>query len=127
MAWAYVERERFVRSCDKNAVSERTREAIRSWAPSVGRSPTPRLKIIYRSPKNRFELWAVGIPNPESNKGKSGGYRVVYFLDLTQKTINLDYIAERSDLGFKDEGPRRKDAYNDYIEEMKKYLKRSDE
>jgi len=42
--------------CDKNDVSIETREAIKQWAPSVSnKSETPRLKFVYRSPKNTFE------------------------------------------------------------------------
>ena len=126
MAWVYVEREQFVRMCEKIGVSERVRSAIKLWAPGVIRSQVPRQKLIYRSPKNRYEAWAAGIPNPDSNKGKSGGYRVVYFLDITESTINLDFIAERKELGFRDEGHRKKDRYNEYIAALKKYLKKLD-
>ncbi|MEK7140893.1 MAG: hypothetical protein AAB815_03870, partial [Patescibacteria group bacterium] len=99
MAWVYVEREQFVRMCEKVEVSSETREAIRAWAPTVSNKyETSRSKTVYRSPKNRYEIWAAGIPNPESNKGKSGGYRVVYFLDLVGCTINLDFIEERKEL-----------------------------
>ena len=102
------------------------REAIKLWAPTVSRFELSRQKLVYRSPKNRYEAWAAGIPNPNSNKGKSGGYRVVYFLDITEGTINLDFIAERKELGFHDEGHRKKDHYNDYIAALKEYLKKLD-
>ena len=67
--------------------------------------------------------WAAGLPNPDSNKGQSGGYRVIYFLDLAEFTINLDFIEERKELGFRDEGRRKKDRYNDYLRTLKEYLK----
>ena|SRR3990167_7904935 len=127
MAWVYVEREQFVRMCEKGDVSPIVREAIRLWAPSVSNKyGTPRSKLIYRSPKNRYEAWAAGIPNPESKRGKSGGYRVVYFLNLPDCTINLDFIEERKELGFRDEGHRRKERYNAYIGALKGYLKKLD-
>ena len=126
MAWVYIEREQFVRMREKIGVSERVRSAIKLWAPGVIRSQVPRQKLIYRSPKNRYEAWAAGIPNPDSNKGKSGGYRVVYFFDLREGTINLDFIAERKELGFRDEGQRKKDHYNKYITALKQYLKKLD-
>ena len=126
MAWVYIEREQFVRMREKIGVSERVRSAIKLWAPGVIRSLVPRQKLIYRSPKNRYEAWAAGIPNPDSNKGKSGGYRVVYFFDLREGTINLDFIAERKELGFRDEGQRKKDHYNKYITALKQYLKKLD-
>lgn len=126
MAWVYIEREQFVRMCEKSDVSVTVRDAIKAWAPTVSRFELPRQKLVYRSPKNRYEAWAAGVPNPDSNKGKSGGYRVVYFLDLTELTVNLDFIAERKDLGFRDEGHLKKDLYNDYVRELKEYLKKLD-
>src|SRR3989344_2566834 len=121
MAWVYVEREQFVRMCEKANISSNVREAIRLWAPTVSRFELSRQKLVYRSPKNRYEAWAAGIPNPDSNKGKRGGYRVVYFLDLTESTINLDFIEERKELGFRDEGHRKRDYYTDYVRELKEY------
>lgn len=127
MSWVYVEREQFVRMCERNDISSEVREAIKSWAPSVSNKyETSRSKLVYRSPKNRYEAWAAGLPNPDSNKGKSGGYRAVYFLDLTECTINLDFIEERKELGFREEGHRKKDRYNEYIAALKEYLKKMD-
>lgn len=127
MSWIYVEREQFVRMSEKGGVSPKVREAIKLWAPSVSNKyETSRSKIVYRSPKNRYEAWSAGIPNPDSNKGKSGGYRIIYFLDIIESTINLDFIEERKELGFRDEGRRKKDRYNQYIIDMKEYLKRLD-
>lgn len=126
MAWVYVEREQFVRMCERVRISQTVRDAIKLWAPTVSRFELSRQKLIFRSPHNRFEAWAAGIPNPESNRGKSGGYRVAYFLDVQEGTINLDFIAERKNLGFKDEGRHRKDRYQGYIAELKAYLKRLD-
>ena len=126
MSWVYVEREQFVRMCDKVDVSTTVREAIRSWAPTVSRFELSRQKLVFRSPKNRYEAWAAGIPNPDSNKGKSGGYRIIYFLDLTECTINLDFIEERRELGFHGEGNRKKERYNDYIRGLKEELKKRD-
>ena len=126
MAWIYIEREQFARMCEKIGVSTIVRDAIKLWAPMVSRCELPRQKLVYRSPKNRYEAWAAGIPNPDSNKGKSGGYRVIYFLDLTERAINLDFIEERKELGFHNEGHRRKDKYNDYVRGLKEYLKKLD-
>lgn len=126
MSWVYVEREQFVRMCERADISTVVHDAIKLWAPTVSRFELSRQRLIYRSPKNRYEAWAAGIPNPQSNKGKSGGYRVVYFLDLVETTINLDFIEERKELGFHDEGHRRKERYNNYIRELKEYLKNID-
>lgn len=89
MQWIYIEREQFVRMREKIGVSAIVRDAIKSWAPSVGRIEIPRQKLIYRSPKNRYEAWAAGISRPDCNRGKSGGYQIVYFLDISEKTITI--------------------------------------
>lgn len=96
MSWIYIEREQYVRMSDKLGVSDDVRNSIKNWAVTVSnKSETPRLKVVFRTENNRYEAWSAGIPNPDSNKGKSGGYRLVYFLDLIEKTINLDYIELR--------------------------------
>ncbi|MDO8430572.1 MAG: hypothetical protein Q7S72_01110 [Candidatus Taylorbacteria bacterium] len=123
MSWIYIEREQFIRMCDRLEISVTVREAIKAWAPSVSnKSEAPRLKLVYRTPNNRYESWSAGIPNPDSNRGKSGGYRVVYFLDLKERTINLDFIDERKNLGFGNERPKDKQKYMGYISELKRYL-----
>lgn len=126
MSWVLVEREQFVRRCEKIGVSQKVRDAIRHWAPTVRQVEVSRQKLVYRSPKNRYEAWMARVPNPDSNRGKSGGYRVVYFLDLTENTVNLDFIEERKELGFRDEGQRKKGRYNDYIRGLKEYLEKQD-
>ncbi len=124
MSWIYIEREQYVRMSDKLSVTEDVRGSIKNWAVSVSnKSETPRLKLVFRTENNRYEAWSAGIPNPDSNKGKSGGYRLVYFLDLIDKTINLDYIELRKNMGFKNEGSKKKDKYNDYIRDLKKALR----
>src|SRR3989344_9358218 len=118
MSWVYVEREQFIRMCEKIGVSETVRGAIKLWAPTVSRFELSRQKLVHRSPKNRYEAWAAGVPNPDSNRGKSGGYRVIYFLDLIGRTISLDFIEESKELGFRDEGHRKKEHYNSYIRDL---------
>ena len=50
----------------------------------------------------------------------------MYFLDLVEQTTNLDFVEERKELGFRDEGHRKRDRYNNYIRELKEYLKKLD-
>ncbi|HEY4487316.1 MAG TPA: hypothetical protein VI483_00965 [Candidatus Paceibacterota bacterium] len=122
MSWVYIELPLFIRSCDKISISEQVRDSIKLWAPTVGRSETPRLKIVFRSPLNRYEAWNARIPDPRSNKGKSRGYRLMYYLDLKEGTINLLYIEERDELGFGKEGKRKKNSYNDLVRDLKEML-----
>lgn len=126
MAWVLVEREQFLRDFERLGVSGVVRERIRNWAPTVSRYEIPSQKLVYRSPGRRYEAWSARIPNPDSNKGKRGGYRVIFFLDLSECTINLDYIEERDNIGFGKEGTRRKQKYNGYVTAVKAELARRD-
>lgn len=126
MAWVLVEREQFLRDCDKLGVSEIVRERIRNWAPTVSRYEIPSQKLVFSSPGKRYEAWNARIPDPDSNKGKRGGFRIVFFLDLTEGTLNLDFIEERDHLGFGKEGPRRKQKYDTYVVSVKTELARRD-
>ena len=122
MSWRYVERPSFIRCCEDRSISSEVRESIKFWAPTVNRTPTPRLKIIYRTRDNRYEAWSARIPNPDSNKGTSGGYRLIYFLDVQEGTTNMVYIAERDEWGFKDESPKKKAEYTHLVQEIKELL-----
>jgi hypothetical protein len=127
MGWILVEREMYVRMCDDCKLSETVREQIRQWAPTFNNGyQLTRQKKVYWTPHNRFEIWVVRVPNPEANKGKSGGYRLVLFLDLTEKTINLEYLEERDEMGFRDEAPKKRDKYSAFIEELKAVLSSKD-
>src|SRR5260370_14497638 len=116
--WIVVEREQYIRSCGECDVPDSVREQIKSWAPDFSNNyELPRQKKIYWTTVHRFEIWSVGIPNPEANKGKSGGFRLILFLDLTERTINLEFIEERDNLGYKDEGHRKKYKYNAFVDD----------
>ena len=43
-------------------------------------------------------LYKVRIKNSDSSKGKSGGYRLITFLKMTNKTLTLVYIYSKSDI-----------------------------
>jgi len=129
MDWAYVEKELFIRKSEKLGLSPQMKESIRSWAPTApqNRAETPRLKLVFRSPNNRYEAWCARLPNPEGKKGGSGGYRVLFYLDTSESTINLLYIDDRKEMGFKKEGHRKKDEYNDLVREVKEMLRKLDQ
>jgi hypothetical protein len=127
MNWILVERETYVRMCDENCISDEVREQVRAWAPTFQNTyQLARQKKVYWSPRNTFEIWSVGIPNPDANKGKSGGFRVVLFLDLVGRTINLDFIEPRDEIGYKQEAPKKKDKYQRYVEALKNALTEKD-
>lgn len=121
-SWIYNETAEFVRCAEELELSDMVRDSLRSWAPTVGRVQTNKTKRVFCSPKNNFEIWVARIPDPDSNRGSSGGFRLVYFFNLREQSIFLDKIERRANMGFKDEKPREKHKFDAYIESLKTYL-----
>ena len=99
--WHYIETESFVRSCEGNNVSQEVKDSIKEWAKSVRRQITPRNKRPFISPNNIFEIWIAGIGNPDANKGKSGGYRFIYYIHINDRKLFVELIEERKNLNYK--------------------------
>ncbi len=120
--WTYNETTDFVKSSEEAGLSDQVREAIKQWSKDVRREQTNKTKLCFRSPKNIFEIWSARIPDPDHNKGASGGFRLVYFFILNEKGIHMCKIEGRRDMGFKNERPKDKVRYEKYLKELKKYL-----
>lgn len=117
--WIFNKTPQFVRSIEEVDVSDKVVEAIGQWALSVPRVQTNRTKRWFCSPHNIFEIWTARIPNPDSNKGKSGGFRLIYFFLLTEGSIHVDRMEQRADLGGRDERPREQKEFTEYLETLK--------
>ncbi|RIK26832.1 MAG: hypothetical protein DCC52_09840 [Chloroflexi bacterium] len=50
------------------------------------------------SPPNRYALYKLRVRNSDNRKGKSGGYRLIYYLRTTERLI-LVTIYSKSDQG----------------------------
>ena len=121
-AWHYNETPEFVRDAENLGLSDEVRDALRNWAESVKPVASLRNKKCFQTPQNRFSIWYARIPDPDSNKGSSGGFRLVYFLDHKVGSVYLDKIEKRENLGFGNERPRDKQAYETYLLGLKQAL-----
>ena len=120
--WNYIETEDFIRSCEKNGISQNVKDSIRGWAKSVRRQITPRNKRPFISPCNIFEIWIVGIGNPDANKGKSGGYRFIYYIHISEGKLFVDVIEERKNLDYKGSRGKNQKKWDKHFLELKKEL-----
>ncbi len=120
--WLYNKTSEFVKSCEDLNISDNVISAIENWVTSVGRMETGKQKVYFRSPHNIFEIWIARIPDPDSNKGSSGGFRLVYFLNIPDNSVFVDKLESRSAMGFKDERPRDKQKFQSYLADLKRYL-----
>ncbi|MEK7064657.1 MAG: hypothetical protein AAB973_03570 [Patescibacteria group bacterium] len=115
----------FVKSSD--IVDKETLDYIQNWAQTVLQEQTPRNHLAFRSLHNKFEIWVAGMPNILANKGKSGGFRLVYFYVFHEDSeeLYLDFIEHRNQIGFKNERPKEKERFEKYIRRLKKELMES--
>lgn len=120
--WEYNETSEFVECAEQLELSEQIREALKSWARSVNRTPSKRCKIYFRSPNNIFEIWTARIPDPDSNRGSRSGFRLAYILNLTEDAIYVDKIEQRANLGSRRERPRDMRRFNQYLDSLKEHL-----
>jgi len=124
--WKYDETQEFVKSSESIGLSLKVRDSVKSWAETVVRVQTNKTTCLYRTPRNKFELWVARIPDPDSNKGSSGGFRLFYFFNIPECLVFVDLIESRSEMGFKKEHPRDKQRMTAYVNSMKKYLESQD-
>lgn len=120
--WDVIETENFVRSCEHNNISQTVKDSLKEWARSVRRQITPRNKRPFISPNNIFEIWMAGIGNPDANKGKSGGYRFIYYILISDKKLFVDLIEERNNLKYKGSNGKRQNKWDQHFVELKKEL-----
>lgn len=120
--WDVIETENFVRSCEDNNISQNVIDSLRIWAKSVRRQITPRNSRPFISPNNVFEIWVAGIGNPDANKGKSGGYRFLYYILISDKKLFIDIIEDRKNLKFKGSSGKDQKKWNNHLLELRKEL-----
>lgn len=109
-------------------ISESVIDAIENWARTFNRAQTNKSKLFFSSPC-KFEIWAIRIPDPDSNVGSSGGFRMVCHIvfgeDGCTDIIFVDRIERRKAHGGKNERPKDQAKYTKYLEELKKDLKKA--
>jgi len=120
--WDVIETENFIRSCEDNNVSQGVVDSLREWAKSVRRQVTPRNARPFISPNNIFEIWIAGIGNPDASKGKSGGYRFMYYLLISERKLFIDIIEDRKNLKFKGSSGKKQKRWDRHFLELKKEL-----
>jgi len=120
--WNCIETESFIRSCEENDISQKIKDSIKYWAKSVRRQITPRNKRLFISPNNIFEIWIAGIGNPDANKGKSGGYRFVYYVHISERKLFIDTIEKRENLNYKGSRGKNQKRWNEHFTRLKKEL-----
>ena len=117
--WKFNLTQEHIRCSEKLKISDEVSNAIERWAVTVSRIQTNRQKHYFRSPNNIFEIWVARIPNFDTNIGNSGGFRLVYFLNLKESSIYIDKIEKRANIGTKKERPKDQKRFANYLKDLK--------
>lgn len=71
-----------------------------------------------------FECWVTRLPDKARRCGKSGGFRVVFVIDIEEDIILLQGIFRRDHLGFMGQSGKYDDAYDQLIKDLaQKFVK----
>jgi mRNA-degrading endonuclease RelE of RelBE toxin-antitoxin system len=76
---------------------------------------TTRSDMVYRSPVNGVEIWELRIADPNSNRGSSGGFRLLVVYNKKDNAVFMDYIESRVKMN----KPKVKYKYNCYLATLK--------
>src|SRR3989344_5056896 len=120
--WTFNITPEYIRCCEGLCLSQEVKDAIERWAVTVGRTPTKLQKPLFRTENKIFEMWTARLPDPDSNKGKSGGFRLIYFFNLHESSIHVDRIERRDEKGGRNERPRDQQKGTAYVESLKEHL-----
>jgi mRNA-degrading endonuclease RelE of RelBE toxin-antitoxin system len=65
-----------------------------------------------------FECWVTRLPDKVRKKGKSGGFRVVFVLDLEEKVLLLQGIFRRDHLSWKGSSGKYDDGCDGLVKDL---------
>ncbi|MDD3480892.1 MAG: hypothetical protein PHW75_01545 [Patescibacteria group bacterium] len=115
----------FDKCIGKLGITEEVVGHIESWAISFNRVQSNKAKLYFRSPANKFEIWAIRIPDPDSNAGSSSGFRMVCYIifdEVEGDSIFVDKTERRKNNGSRKERPKDQAKYTAYLNRLKKEL-----
>ncbi len=69
---------------------------------------------------DRYQCWESRLPDKERNKGKSGGFRVVFILDLEDKVLLLQGIFRREHLDWKGSSGKYTNQHLSLLDDLKR-------
>ena len=120
--WEVSKTGRFLKSVKKNDISDSVVDSAESWAQGTSLVVSGRFKRVFVSPNNIFQIWSARLPDPDHNKGSSGGFRLSCIFFPSKNSVDFDLIEKRDKMGFKKERPKDKQKYDAYIASLRKAL-----
>lgn len=65
-----------------------------------------------------FECWVTRLPDKVRKQGKSGGFRVVFILDIEDQVLWLQGIFRRDHLNYQGQSGKYHDSYEQLVKEL---------
>lgn len=108
----------YIKFFKKNKIYAKVDSSIKNTLATFNFAETTRSNRIFVTPDGRTEVWEIRIPDPERNKGKSGGFRLLVIYKKKVNVVFLDWIMPRAELN----KPKVKQGYNRYLDGLKDKL-----
>lgn len=120
MTWQIQRTESFNKWWEKEDVHDGNYKYHEAALQDFRNIPLPHNIQISHFRNVSFECWASRLPDKMRKQGKSGGFRVIFILDLEEKVLILQGIFRRRHLSFKNETGKHQNAYEELVRELER-------
>lgn len=105
----------YTKAFKKLGITDKVDRAVKSFLLSFNFTITTRTDLVFKTPRDKAEIWEIRVGDPDKKKGASGGYRLLAIYVVEEQTFFLDYINLRANLN----KPKEKQDYNSYLRALK--------
>lgn len=120
MEWEVVETEVFEKWRKKETISDKDSGFHKRALQNFANLSLPHNVQTCHFKTTRYQCWESRLPDKARNKGKSGGFRVVFILDLEDKRLLLQGIFRREHLDYKGSSGKYTGHHTDLLNDLKK-------
>lgn len=118
MSWQIQRTESFDRWWEKENIHNSNYQYHEAALQEFKNVPLPHNIQNCHFRNSSFECWSARLPDKIRKQGKSGGFRIIFIIDIEEGIIYLQGIFRRGNLGFKDQGGKYDTAHGDLIKDL---------
>ena len=118
MTWQIQRTENFEKWCKKEDVHKGNNKYHDKALQDFKNIPLPHNVQTSHFKNDHYECWASRLPDKMRSQGKSGGFRVVFILDLEERILMLQGIFRRPHLDFQGQSGKYQNAYEELVKDL---------
>ena len=120
MIWQIQKTESFDKWWKKERVNDNNYKYYETALQDFRNIPLPHNRQVCHFKNGSFECWVSRLPDKSRRQGKSGGFRVLFILDLEEKVLILQGIFRRNHLDFRGQSGKYHSSYEGLVQELAK-------